>query len=103
MDGGCRTMKIFAITISLLLAGFLGAAAQVLAPPPLPGADDPQAVEEAPATEANTNEPGAALDSFREELAPYGGQWTTRQDVGEVWVPPVPTGWRPYTNGHWAN
>ncbi|MBW8873664.1 MAG: hypothetical protein JF614_01755 [Acidobacteria bacterium] len=96
-------MKIFAITISLLLAGFLGAAAQVLEPPPLPGADDPQAVEEAPATEANTNDPGAALDSFREELAPYGGQWTTRQDVGEVWVPPVPTGWRPYTNGHWAN
>lgn|GEM_PF-3237695 len=95
-------MKVFGIATALLFAGFYGAAAQVPEPPPFQGQDEEQVVDEPPATEAETNDPEAASFAyFHQELAPYG-EWNTREDVGEVWVPRVPEGWRPYTNGHWA-
>ncbi len=43
-----------------------------------------------------------------EELSPYAGElvaygdWRYEDGVGEVWVPRVPFGWRPYWSGHWA-
>lgn len=100
-------MKALGIAIYLLLSG-LGVAAAQVEPPPVTGNDDPQLSdgqlsEEAPAVESDTNDSGAALESFHDELASYGGRWINRPEVGEVWAPPVPTGWRPYTNGHWAN
>jgi hypothetical protein len=36
-----------------------------------------------------------------EDLAMVG-TWQTAPDYGQVWYPPVPAGWVPYRNGHWA-
>jgi hypothetical protein len=104
-------MKIQRIAISLLLVvGLLatGAAARSQEPnppepPPYRGHDEePAPGGGSPVTEAATNDPSAdSLDYFHEELAPYG-QWTTHESYGEVWVPRVQAGWRPYTTGHWA-
>src|SRR3546814_16818958 len=30
------------------------------------------------------------------------GTWSTAPDYGNVWYPPVATGWVPYRDGHWA-
>lgn len=38
--------------------------------------------------------------SVRERLSPYGA-WRRSERYGEVWVPTVDTGWRPYTVGRW--
>jgi len=94
------------IAMSLFLTGGLLAAviarSQGPEPPPFQGQG-----EEVPAdvtvTEVSMNDDPAAASTayFHEQLAPYG-QWTTHEGLGEVWVPQVQPGWRPYTNGHWA-
>jgi hypothetical protein len=92
------------IVVSLLAMGLLAATARSQEPPPYPGGDEAQSQDEAsPATEAATNDPAAAasIDYFHQELAPYG-QWVAHEGAGEVWVPKVPPGWRPYTTGHWT-
>jgi hypothetical protein len=98
-------MGIRRITIFLLLAAglFSASAARSQEPPPYPGhGEEPAPGDESPVTEAATNDPTAdSLDYFREELAPYG-QWVNHEGYGEVWVPRVQAGWRPYTTGHWA-
>lgn len=38
---------------------------------------------------------------FREALGPYG-EWRHSGRWGDVWVPRVEQGWRPYTVGHWV-
>src|SRR6185312_13460551 len=30
------------------------------------------------------------------------GQWSSAPQYGQVWYPPVATGWVPYRDGHWA-
>jgi hypothetical protein len=103
-------MRTHKIAISLLLAGgLLAAVARSQEPPPYPGGEEAQAQgqmqapDEASATEAATNDPvaEASADYFHQELAPYG-QWVSHEGSGEVWVPKVAPGWRPYTTGHWA-
>jgi hypothetical protein len=56
-----------------------------------------------PAAESdNGGDPGtASIGYFHEQLSPYG-RWVERQGYGEVWVPAVRAGWRPYTTGHWV-
>lgn len=39
--------------------------------------------------------------TVREKLTPYG-QWRTSAAYGDIWVPKVAAGWRPYTNGRWV-
>jgi hypothetical protein len=39
--------------------------------------------------------------STHERLSRYG-EWRTSSRFGEVWVPTVRAGWRPYTVGHWV-
>ncbi len=96
-----------AIVVSLLLAGGLLAAGagRSQEPPPFPGHDDAQAPDQAgdqSAAEGAANDPAVeSADTFHQELAPYG-QWTPH-DGGEVWVPRVEPGWRPYTSGHWVS
>ena len=49
----------------------------------------------------SSDDPGtASLSYFHEHLSPYG-RWVVRDGYGEVWVPYVAAGWRPYTTGHW--
>jgi hypothetical protein len=75
-------------------------------PPPFQGGADAQAPDEAQQggiTDANTNDPAAVAEStdyFQKQLAPYG-EWVNHDGTGEVWVPKVEPGWRPYTSGHW--
>lgn len=41
------------------------------------------------------------ISVFRTALEPYG-TWTETVQFGTIWVPrDMPTGWRPYTLGHW--
>jgi hypothetical protein len=102
-------MRIERIATSLLVAVGLFAASVVRAqqePPPFPGGSEAQAPADAsqgPVTDANTNDPAvaASTDYFHEQLAPYG-QWVNHEGSGEVFVPKVAPGWRPYTAGHWA-
>jgi len=54
-----------------------------------------------PAADSGTGDPGtASVTYFHEQLSPYG-RWVQRDGYGEVWVPYVAAGWRPYTTGHW--
>lgn len=39
--------------------------------------------------------------STHERLSRYG-EWRTSSRFGQVWVPTVQAGWRPYTVGHWV-
>ncbi|MFL5434203.1 MAG: DUF6600 domain-containing protein [Myxococcales bacterium] len=70
------------------------------APPP-PPSDEVDALP--PAPQAAAPEPGAEVDEqvFVERLSPYG-HWDFVPDYGQVWVPAVATGWRPYWYGHWV-
>ena len=56
-----------------------------------------------PAADNGTGgDPGtASIGYFHEQLSPYG-RWVERDGYGEVWVPYVAAGWRPYTTGHWV-
>ncbi len=95
---------------TLLLLGTLTAAgiAKAQDPPPYPGGDS---AAPPPADQANPAPPppdagaaadpaAAGIDYFHGQLSPYG-QWVIRPGYGEVWVPNVTVGWRPYTTGHW--
>lgn len=47
-------------------------------------------------------DPGVSYDVFYNALSPYG-RWITYPQYGQVWVPNVSHGFRPYgTNGHWV-
>jgi hypothetical protein len=47
-------------------------------------------------------DPGtASIGYFHQQLSPYG-RWVRRDSYGEVWVPQVAVGWRPYSTGHWV-
>jgi hypothetical protein len=43
----------------------------------------------------------ASVQYFHQRLSPYG-RWVVRPGYGEVWIPRVSSGWRPYTTGHWV-
>lgn len=88
--------RTFASLLGLL--GLLAAASSVhaqAAPLPTP----PPSAQASP-TGSMTPSP-TALD-FHAALTPYG-TWRTLAPYGEVWVPKdLPSGWRPYTTGHWV-
>jgi hypothetical protein len=48
-----------------------------------------------------SGQPTVDLAFFHDNLTPYG-QWVSTPAYGQVFVPTVTTGWRPYTNGNWA-
>ncbi|HXO26936.1 MAG TPA: DUF6600 domain-containing protein, partial [Thermoanaerobaculia bacterium] len=55
-----------------------------------------------PAADTDTGDPGtASISYFHQQLSPYG-RWVDRVGYGQVWVPYVAAGWRPYTTGHWV-
>ncbi|MEZ5899442.1 MAG: DUF6600 domain-containing protein [Hyphomicrobiaceae bacterium] len=54
-----------------------------------------------PPTETGLGEDVSDLSYFREVLT-KGGAWRSHARYGEVFVPEVPDGWRPYTLGHWV-
>jgi hypothetical protein len=43
----------------------------------------------------------ASVQYFHQRLSPYG-RWVVRPGYGEVWIPRVSSGWRPYTTGRWV-
>jgi hypothetical protein len=69
--------------------------AAIPAPPPPPS-------DEADAAPPPVR-PGEQADPevFREELSQYG-HWEYTPEYGQVWVPSVAVGWRPYWYGHWV-
>jgi hypothetical protein len=84
-----RTPKILAM---LLLGGALATAAIAQdEPPPVP--------DGAAATDPGPD--ASSVDYFYQPLSSYG-RWTYRDGYGEVWLPTIQTGWRPYTTGHWV-
>jgi hypothetical protein len=88
-----RTMRIAALL--LVSAGLVTGAARSQSsdcPCPCP-----------PAADNDTGgDPGtASIGYFHQQLSPYG-RWVAREGYGEVWVPYVAAGWRPYTTGHWV-
>jgi hypothetical protein len=88
-----RTLRIVALL--LLSAGLATGAARSQSsdcPCPCPPAAD----------NGTGGDPGtASISYFHEQLSPYG-RWVERDGYGEVWVPYVAAGWRPYTTGHWV-
>ena len=77
----------FQTNVALAQPGpFLAAALQSQRPPPQRAAAPPPAVQAMPGGD---------------ELASYGS-WEPAPDYGEVWYPPVSSGWVPYRDGHWA-
>jgi uncharacterized protein DUF6600 len=95
--------------VLLLMLGipFASRVARAQEPPPFQGNDAPQAGDDAApqdnapqAAEAPADPAVAGVEYFHDQLAPYG-QWVYREGYGNVWVPQVPGGWRPYTSGHW--
>src|SRR5947209_10173301 len=73
--------------------------ASLPAPPP-PPSDEVDAV---PAPVASPAPVGGEVDEqvFVDRLSPYG-HWEWVPDYGNVWVPAVAAGWRPYWYGHWV-
>jgi hypothetical protein len=70
----------------------------------LPAAPPPPSDEaDALPPDPGAPEPGAEVDRevFVERLSPYG-HWEFVPDYGQVWVPAVASGWRPYWDGHWV-
>jgi len=45
---------------------------------------------------------GIGFDNFHNQLAPHG-TWSNHSRWGEVWQPRADRGFRPYSNGYWAN
>ena len=95
-----------AIVLLLLLGSpFASRIARSQEPPPFQGNDaapagDAPAQDNAPQAEAASDPAVAGVEYFHDQLSPYG-QWVVREGYGNVWVPQVPAGWRPYTSGHW--
>jgi len=96
-----------ATVLLLLLLGSLSASrsARSQEPPPFQGNDaapagDAAPQDDAPQAEAAGDPAVASVEYFHEQLSPYG-QWVVREGYGNVWVPQVQAGWRPYTSGHW--
>jgi hypothetical protein len=94
--------------ICLVLLGCLASAgilaAQDQEPPPYQGNDSAQPPPDQGAGPAPSGEDAtvASVDYFHDQLSPYG-QWVVREGYGQVWVPNVANGWRPYTTGHWIH
>jgi hypothetical protein len=44
---------------------------------------------------------GVSVGLFTDDLAPYG-RWVNASAYGQVFIPNVSVGWRPYTVGHWV-
>jgi hypothetical protein len=87
-------------SISLLLLAGVVAALPAARAAHSQGSDCPCPCQ--PAETDTGGDPGrASMSYFHEQLSPYG-RWVVRNGYGEVWVPSVATGWRPYTTGHWA-
>jgi len=88
-----RTVRIVALL--LVSAGLVTGAARSQSsdcPCPCPPAADNDA----------GGDPGtASISYFHQQLSPYG-RWVDRDGYGQVWVPYVAAGWRPYTTGHWV-
>ena len=56
----------------------------------------------APRQKAQAQDAMVSYQTFYDELSPYG-QWVNDPAYGNVWVPYVEPGFRPYaTDGHWA-
>ena len=76
-------------------------------PAPAPDAAEttaPAATDDGSVEDAAPGQPPATLDSFQNELSPYG-MWVQTPDYGWVWVPSVVTSdsaWQPYCDqGQW--
>src|ERR1700730_11620884 len=111
-------MKTAKISIAILtLAAALAFSRQLAAqgpdePPPAapegvgsaPQGSDGVKPDEPPPIVTPTDEepPPDPVAVFHDPLANYG-HWTERPEFGQVWVPSVPAGWRPYTTGHRAS
>jgi hypothetical protein len=68
-----------------------------VAPPP------PRYEERVVVEERYEPAPREAIVTYEEDLRPYG-QWVETTEYGRCWVPRErPSGWRPYTVGHWVN
>jgi hypothetical protein len=74
-------------------------------PPPPPAlvihADVGAGADVTAAAYASPNPDVEDTNVFVAPLAAYG-MWTTVEPYGQVWVPRVPPGWVPYSDGHWA-
>jgi hypothetical protein len=68
-----------------------------VAPPP------PRYEERVVVEERYEPAPREAIVTYEEDLRPYG-QWVETPEYGRCWTPRErPSGWRPYTVGHWVN
>jgi hypothetical protein len=84
------------VWLRLLLAGFIWTALIGAPGLPLPGADRLGFTGAAAAQET------IDIDTFYDELAPYG-EWVWHPRYGYVWLPDdVSPRWRPYTVGRWT-
>ncbi len=76
------------------------------APEPAAYATQPPAAYQQPVAEdlpPYTPPPGDVMAVYGQDLTPYG-RWYDIPTYGRCWAPnDRPTGWRPYTCGHWVN
>jgi hypothetical protein len=117
-----KTLGVSFSAVLGLLAGVAGAQMPPpeSAPPPAqatPAAPPPQGGEAAPGAQTPAAPPPieekavppppakpeeqATPERFKQVLSPHG-RWTQTPEYGEVWVPNVSPGWRPYTHGRWV-
>jgi len=91
----------------LMVLGLSSAGCAVYAQPPddQPPPPPDQGMMEPPQPDYADDAPAEGADVtvnvFYNELTPYG-RWVYREGYGQVWVPRVAYGWRPYTTGHWV-
>ncbi|HXO21857.1 MAG TPA: DUF6600 domain-containing protein [Thermoanaerobaculia bacterium] len=83
-----------------LLLGAVAASRIVHAQPPPDGEGDRRGGDNS--SYGNAGDPDqASVQYFHQRLSPYG-RWEARAGYGDVWIPRVSSGWRPYTTGHWV-
>jgi hypothetical protein len=104
---------IATLTLAAALADGRQLAAQPNQPPPAPEAgaegtpppitnDFTPDQQPPPANPVDDQVAAVVPEVFHDTLA-TDGRWTESSVYGQVWVPKVPAGWRPYTTGHWAD
>jgi hypothetical protein len=110
-----NTRRVLIATLALAagLAGGRQLAAQPNQPPPAPeaGADGtlPPVTNDfipdqlPPPANPVDDQVTASVPAVFHDTIGTGGRWTESPVYGQVWVPNVPAGWRPYTAGHWAD